>query len=269
MEVHRVTEGEVHRVAEVLSRAFEDDPVSCFIMPSDRRRRPGLREFFAIQMRADLLPFGAVFTTDDFAGAALWAPPGKPMPPPLRAMRSLVPMVPYIAGRNFSRALRFVSQVEAMHPREPHWYLATLGTEPARQGHGVGSALLGPVLARCDATGTRAYLESSKERNIPFYRRHGFEVTGQVQLGDGPPLWIMWREPRSARGTVGGGRLTTAIRTPACRGPGPPPRRARPWGAPSTVGGWRRPDWPTSAPRPWPCPRCGPWWAPATTWCWW
>ena len=55
--------------------------------------------------------------------------------------------------------------------------------------------MLGPVLARCDEDGVRAYLESSKEQNIPFYRRHGFEVTGEVRLPGGPPVWTMRASP--------------------------------------------------------------------------
>jgi len=188
---------DVDAVARVLSRAFLDDPVACHLIASDRRRASGLRAFFGVQMRRQLLALGGVYTTDDLAGGALWAPPGIPPTPLLTALVSLLPAAPYVAGRHFFRTLRGLGMIEAIHPKEPHWYLAALGTDPDRQGQGVGSAMVGPVLARCDEDGSRAYLESSKERNIPFYRRHGFEVTGEVRLpGGGPTIWTMWRDPR-------------------------------------------------------------------------
>ena len=84
-----------------------------------------------------------------------------------------------------------------MHPKaEPHWYLAFLGIEPSEQGKGLGSALLRPVLERCDSEGTPAYLETSNERNLPFYQRHGFEVVQQCGIPDGPHFWGMWRVAR-------------------------------------------------------------------------
>jgi hypothetical protein len=41
-----------------------------------------------------------------------------------------------------------------------------------------------------------AYLEASSPRNIPFYRKHGFQVIVEFAFGPGgPPLAAMWRSP--------------------------------------------------------------------------
>lgn len=185
-------------MVETLAHAFDDDPVSLFMFRGERRRRRGLRRFFSIQLRHLYTDDDAVWTTDDRSGAAIWAPPGKPEPG-VRDLWHLCPLVPDLLamGRRIPDAARLIAEVARRRPRQKHWYLATVGTEPARQGQGVGSALLRPVLERCDRDGLGAYLESSKERNLAFYHRHGFEVTGEIQVPRrGPHLWLMWREAR-------------------------------------------------------------------------
>jgi len=78
-----------------------------------------------------------------------------------------------------------------------HFYLQGLGVDPPRQGEGLGSAVMQPVLGRCDAERMPAYLETTKERNVGFYEQHGFVVVGQTRLPlEGPPMWFMAREPR-------------------------------------------------------------------------
>ena len=133
--------------------------------------------------------------TDDLTGAALWSPPGK-LRPGLAALAALTPMIPLI-WRRLPLTLRMLQMVESRHPKEPHFYLGVLGTEPAMQGQGIGSSVLAPVLEKCDQGGIPAYLESSKDRNVPFYARHGFQVTGTLDLPkNGPRMWTMWRTPR-------------------------------------------------------------------------
>ncbi|HUI03465.1 MAG TPA: GNAT family N-acetyltransferase [Acidimicrobiales bacterium] len=189
---------DVDALVEVLARAFDDDPVPTWLFRGERRRRKGLRRFFAIQLRHTYLTSGEVWTTDDRAGASLWAPPDKGRPG-WRDVARLLPVVPYLAGlgRDGAEAARLLGAVDAARPRERHWYLATLGTDPGRQRTGVGSALVRAVLDRVDAEGLPAYLESSKESNLAFYNRHGFEVTGEIHTPrGGPTLWLMWRRPR-------------------------------------------------------------------------
>jgi ribosomal protein S18 acetylase RimI-like enzyme len=194
--VRRATASDVDGMATQLAKTFWDDPVTSHIFRGENRRDAGLRAFFGTQMRADYLPFGGCYTTDGYAGSAIWAPAGKPLLTGLTAILTMVPVLPYVWNR-LPTTLRLLNLLESKHPHEPHWYLASLGTAVELQGKGVGSALMRPVLDHCDAAGLPCYLESSKERNVPFYRRHGFEVVQEVPLpDDGPSVWTMWRKPQ-------------------------------------------------------------------------
>ena len=192
--VRRLEAADRDAVARMLARAFDDDPLARYIFPNDRVRPAGLRSFFTIQLRHMFLPACESYVADDVTSAALWVPPGR-APLGAGAALRLVPLVRHTRTRT-ARTLRLLAAVDSHHPRQPHFYLGVLGTDPPAQGRGLGSAVMEPVLKRCDAEGVPAYLESSKERNVPFYRRHGFEVTEEMRLPGAPPLWLMWREPR-------------------------------------------------------------------------
>jgi ribosomal protein S18 acetylase RimI-like enzyme len=84
-------------------------------------------------------------------------------------------------------------EMVAYHPRDPHWYLPTVGIEPHLHGKGLGSALLTEALSRCDRQHMPAYLESSNPANAAFYQRLGFEALGVIRAGHSPPMVPMLR----------------------------------------------------------------------------
>lgn len=65
-----------------------------------------------------------------------------------------------------ARAVREV--MKRVHPEEPHWYLAAIGSDPTVRGRGFGQALMRSRLDRCDAEYCPAYLESTKPENVPY-----------------------------------------------------------------------------------------------------
>jgi ribosomal protein S18 acetylase RimI-like enzyme len=146
--------------------------------------------------RAYLRGGKACYLAGDDSAAALWAPPGTWA---LAARQMAIEAIPQ--GNAFRgaliRALALQTQLESAHPRKPkHWYLGYLGARPSSQGQGLGGELLREVLQRVDAASLPAYLESSNERNLSLYERHGFTVVGELKaLEKGPTLWRMWREP--------------------------------------------------------------------------
>lgn len=194
--MRRATASDVDALAGALARAFLDDPVASWAWRAKGPRLRALRRFHGTRLR-QLLVDQEVWTTDDLGAAALWAPPRR-WRSNLLEVAALGPafLHPRLIGRMPLVAVGWHG-LERKHPPQPdHWYLAVLGTEPDCQGRGLGSAVLGPVLEQCDQDGVGAYLESSKERNIDFYARHGFRVVGELRLPRGPKMWPMWRDPR-------------------------------------------------------------------------
>ncbi|HXZ83065.1 MAG TPA: GNAT family N-acetyltransferase [Acidimicrobiales bacterium] len=194
-EVRRATPEDAPFLVGSLASAFIDDPVSAFLFPNAARRESILGDVFALQLSRTYLPRGEVYTTADRTGASMWLPPNSAM---TRLRDQLVYLrVSLIAGR-WRSARRLTLLLQRLRPLTEHYYLGTIGIVPAQQRRGLGTALMRPVLARCDAAGVGAYLECSRDANTHFYGQLGFRVTNEIEApGGGPRLWLMWREPNT------------------------------------------------------------------------
>lgn len=180
-------------VSALITLAFASDPMARWSL-----RDP---QIYLAVMPELIRAFGAAAydsdstdVSEDGGGAAMWLPPG--VEPDIETLDRLIkenadPAILADVGAMFEAMARY-------HPEVPHWYLPLIGTDPTRQGEGIGSALMRHALARCDRDGVAAYLESSNPRNIPLYQRHGFEILGTIQIGSSPVLTPMLRPPRSA-----------------------------------------------------------------------
>ena len=186
-------------LGEVLADAFADDPVFAWLIPPRPRGRDDrMRTFFTSMSRSYLRRGKPCYLAGDASAGALWAAPGAWAMPLSQVILEAVPSGLAFRRRLF-RALRTQMQIERLHAGQSpaHWYLGYLGVRRGRQGQGLGAQMLREVLAGADAGGVPAYLESSNERNLSLYERHGFRVVGQLRaLGYGPAIWRMWREPQ-------------------------------------------------------------------------
>lgn len=185
--------GELAPLTATLADAFATDPILQWLLPSRVRRDARLRRMFGLELAHHVFPAGRVLTTDDFRGANLELPPGRwELPIPLSAGIGWV----RVFGLRLPWAIRTQTFLERGHLREPHYYIRYVGVATHAQGRGVGTALLGPTLERCDREGLPAYLEASTERSAALYERLGFVHLGELRLPGGPPFWPMRRPPR-------------------------------------------------------------------------
>ena len=193
--VRPATERDLPGIGRDLAAAFADDPLWRWLCPAPRTWTPRASAYFREDARTRLSAGATLLVPSDGGAAAMWSAPDQWRSTASDLAHDLLPALRLFRHRTV-RATRLLALIERRHPTEPHWYLAVLGTHPDRQGHGLGSSLIAPIADRCDGSGLGAYLESSKEANVAFYVRHGFEVVDSVSLGSGPPMWLMWREPR-------------------------------------------------------------------------
>jgi ribosomal protein S18 acetylase RimI-like enzyme len=195
----RLDAHQLRQASEVMSRAFHNDPAWQYLIPDDARRLRLLPSFSSIVIRYSLL-YGQVYTTPDLEGIACWLPPENTTPLFSRLVRIGIRHAHLgfeLGWMGLRRYMLMEAHDATLHKQAvpgPHWYLWMLGVDPPYQGQGIGSMLIQPVLAYAGVL--PCYLETSNEKNLSFYRQHGFKV---VNDGEVPQshlhVWAMVRRP--------------------------------------------------------------------------
>ena len=187
------------RATTTLERAFSTDPMFTWIFPDPTRRPQSLQRFNRVALEYGLR-YGHVTQSDDGMAVAIWIPPGRTLT--MGGMvRSGILTVPFRIGfrplARFMGANQIMERIHKKYVPEPHWYLMIVGVDPELQGRGRGTALLKEGLARADQANCPCYLDTSQERNLALYERHGFVIVETAALGDGGPTgWGMRRNPQ-------------------------------------------------------------------------
>ncbi|MEU9334324.1 GNAT family N-acetyltransferase [Streptomyces sp. NPDC048290] len=193
-------EGDREQVVRLLDSAFQDDPVSNWVFPGDAFARAHHRLMGAF---TDIvLAEGRIDVLEDGTACALWlSVPGAAgdagHEPGSGQDEDDAVLLREAVDPGNPRVEEIARLTAAIHPGDrAHEYLWLIGVAPQRQGEGLGSALMGPVLDRCDRDGTAVYLEASNARSRDLYARLGFAPYGTpLELPEGgPTMWPMWRQ---------------------------------------------------------------------------
>jgi GNAT superfamily N-acetyltransferase len=141
-----------------------------------------------------VLPYGEAWVHDEPAAgivaAALWMLPAVSVP--IEVAERVEHRVAELEGDRHSASIDAEAQLAPLRPTGPHFYLGAVGTAPARQRSGHGTAVLRPVLERARRDAVDVFLETSSEANVRYYARLGFSVAHHAVLRDGGPgVWAM------------------------------------------------------------------------------
>lgn len=188
--------------AEVLARAFADDPLWRYLLPDARRRPLLVRQSFRSFAPPLIAGRQAYGVGSPLAGVAIWEAPDQPAPDAggflsANLLALLFSPLALAAGRAAPIFERF-AQMRRRYAAEPHYYLATVGVVPEAQGRGLASRLIRPVLAHADDRALPAYTETMTPENVPRYERYGFVVRERYRVPAADlSIWALYR-PRIA-----------------------------------------------------------------------
>jgi GNAT superfamily N-acetyltransferase len=197
MDVRRAGPDDLELVADTLALAFSADPAWTWVFDDPTRCTEQLRSVWGLLLRASV-GHGWIWMTAGAGAVTQWVPPGVDELTPEEEL-AMGRLMDELLGADVWRATALVERFGAARPAGPdHYYLSLFGTRPDARGRGLGMALLADNLARVDAEGMPAYLESTNPVNLDRYRSVGFVDADVLALPDGGPVvTTMWREPRS------------------------------------------------------------------------
>jgi GNAT superfamily N-acetyltransferase len=183
-----VAPAEAERAYDTMLSAFAHDPVERWLLPDDAAYADGFPAFVA-SLGENALETSTAWQLDDFGAVAMWLPPGSEPD----AERIGAVLISTVAEEKHAEMFAVLEQMDAAHPRYSHWYLPWLGVRADKQNRGLGGQLLAASLEYVDLGGLPAYLETPNPRNVPFYERHGFAVSGHTVSTTCPPITFMHR----------------------------------------------------------------------------
>jgi GNAT superfamily N-acetyltransferase len=190
--IRRALPVERGEVVRTVAAAFAEDPAWGFLMGDEYER---LAPQFAGVLFDLRVVSGNVWASDDLATVAMWDSPSRGDEGPQRAEEIWARYRAVAGEKAYERIVAYndAFAAAAAAAADPYWYLGVLATHPARQGEGLATAVLQPVLGEADRCGIACCLETSTEANRRFYERRGFIESTEVVIPAGPPTWWLRR----------------------------------------------------------------------------
>ena len=184
----------------VLARAFHDDPLSSYFFPNPDERREMLPTFFEFRLRT-AVRHGMIYTTSsNMEGIAAWLPTDYGKDSMLKMLWhggfKLFRKVGNSGVARMRAAGDYATSLRKKNAGDKFLHLEMLVVEPKFQGMGFSRNLLEPMFERLDSQNLPCYLETTSEKNVPFYQYLGFEVVDENTIPDSSVrIWDMIRKP--------------------------------------------------------------------------
>lgn len=177
--VYRIQKKDLEKCAKTAAQAFIDDESSKFLLASKLHHK-SLYNFYLVIYTALYNKMYMFSESENIDGFIIIAP----------MKDSELSLWDFIQAGGlkliFSNGLDFVLRslsyekncikIREKFASSDDWYIFQFGVSPEKQGIGLGSKIMKPVLNWFDLKGIACYLETQKEVNVDIYNHFGFAL---------------------------------------------------------------------------------------------
>lgn len=168
-------------ILDILSRSFDSNLSVNYIIKQDDKRLRRIK--FLMDYSFEICyTFGDVFLSDDSRACALVLYPDKKRTTLKSVLLDIQLMLKCIGITNISKALERESKIKRIQPKEQMYYLWFIGVGPEYQGLGIGTGLMKEIIEDSQTQQRPIYLETSTLKNLPWYKKFGFEIYNELDL---------------------------------------------------------------------------------------
>lgn len=164
------------KVVEILSECFETNKSVNWIVKQDSKKKERIRDLMDYSFET-CIDSGQIYLTEDLTGVIICTDSDDKLPILEEAYLTIQFVLKVTGIEGIGKALRREQYIKQFRPKDEEFiYIWFIGLKKEEQNKGVGSAMLQEIIDRSNQEQIPIYLETSSEKNLNFYKKHGFEV---------------------------------------------------------------------------------------------
>ena len=171
----KATSSHKKRACDIIVDSFKDNNSVKYVVKNDSKELKRIQ--YLVSYSFDVcMESGQVWMDDDQYSCAMWLYQHQKKSNLKSTLRDIGLIFNSVGVSQIGKVLKRESRINAEHLDSKFLYLWYIGVDTTKQGQGRGTQLLQEVIATAKNKNLPLYLETSVDRNIPWYEQHGFAV---------------------------------------------------------------------------------------------
>ena len=164
------------RVIALLAECVDTNKSVNWIVKQDADRKDRIRHLIDYSFDA-CLDAGEIHLTEDLNGVVICSMSDDKLPFLEEAYLTARFVLQVTGIEGIGKALRREEYINSYHPQDHEFiYIWFIAVDKTEQGKGIASQMIEEIIDKSNKDCLPIYLETSEERTLRFYQKHGFEI---------------------------------------------------------------------------------------------